>query len=81
MVEQSAAEHIGKTRPVKDHDFDLVEEPSHRMKSLWHVDQRIANAEDKPELQELWRKVKQQDREIVNHMRELIRKERAEGCF
>jgi hypothetical protein len=81
MVDQTAVEHIGDTRSAADHDFDLVEELSHRMKSLLRVDQRIANAEAKPELQEFWRNVKERDRETVDRMRELIRKECAAGCF
>ncbi|MDY7107117.1 MAG: hypothetical protein SYC29_00615 [Planctomycetota bacterium] len=81
MVEQTAVEHIGETRPTADHDFDLVEELSHRMKSLWRIDQRIANAEDKPELQQFWRTVKRQDQETVDRMRELIKQECAAGCF
>ena len=74
-------EHIGETKGMEDHDFDLVSELSHRLESLWRYDQRIANAEKDSDLQKMWRELKQQDLQVVERLRRMIAKEIKEGCF
>jgi len=81
LAAQEEMQHIGETKPMADHDYDLVQELDNRAKNVWRCDQYIANAEDKPELREFWRQIKQQDQNTINHLRELIAKETAEGCF
>lgn len=74
-------EHIGETKGMEDHDFDLVIELSHRLESLWRYDQRIANAEKDSDLQNMWQDLKQQDLQVVERLRKMIAKEIKEGCF
>jgi protoheme ferro-lyase len=73
--------HIGETRGLANHDHDLVHELNKRLDALWRYDQYIANAESKPEIQEFWRSIKQQDQENVNQLKYLIAGEIKDGCF
>jgi hypothetical protein len=73
--------HVGETKCIADHDHDLVHALSDRLDAVWRYDQYIANAEDKPELQEFWREVKEQDVRTINRLRELIGKENEHDCF
>ncbi len=73
--------HIGETKGLADHDYDLVQELNKRLESLWRYDQYIANAEQKPEHQEFWRGLKEQDHENVNRLKMLIAAEIKQGCF
>lgn len=78
---QTATEHIGDTRAIADHDHDLIHELSKRIDAVWRYDQYIANAEKKSELQEFWRKLKQQDQENVKQLRKLVSEEVEADCF
>ena len=73
--------HIGETQGAQDHDHDLIHELSKRLDAVWRFDQYIANAEDKPEIQEFWRQLKQQERQAVKRLKELIASEVAIDCF
>ena len=81
LAAQEPMEHIGGTAPMANHDYDLVQELDKRAKNVWRCDQYIANAEDKPELRQFWREMKQQDLETIERLRALIKKECREECF
>jgi DNA-binding GntR family transcriptional regulator len=73
--------HIGETQKVEDHDHDLVHELSKRLDAVWRFDQYIANAANKPELQEFWRQLKDLECRAVDRLKELIAKEVTAQCF
>ncbi|HEY8504325.1 MAG TPA: hypothetical protein VIL46_07060 [Gemmataceae bacterium] len=79
--QQESVEHVGETSGAANHDHDLVQVLSKRLDGLWRYDQYIANAEGKPELQDFWRQLKQQDMDAVRQLKELIAQEIQEGCF
>ncbi len=74
-------EHLGNTRASANHDRDLVHELSKRIDSVWRYDQFIANAEGKPELQQLWEDFKEQDTANVNRLKRLLKQEIENDCF
>jgi hypothetical protein len=73
--------HIGDTQGAHDHDRDLVHELSKRLDSVWRYDQYIANAEDKPEIRDFWRQLKQEDTKTVQRIKQLIVAEVKANCF
>ena len=73
--------HIGETKGIADHDHDLVHVLSKKLDSLWRYDQYIANAEGKPSIQALWRKLKKQEQDHVNELKTLIAEEIKDKCF
>ena len=73
--------HIGETPGIRDHDHDLVHELSTRLDAVWRYDQFIANAEDKPHVQEFWRELKRHDRKVVDELKVLIAEEVRNNCF
>jgi protoheme ferro-lyase len=73
--------HIGETQGAADHDHDLVHELSKRLDAVWRFDQYIANADGKPEIQSLWRELKQQECRNVDRLKQMIAKEVAANCF
>ena len=72
---------IGQCKCCEDHDQDLIRELSKRLDGLWRYDQHIANADGRPELQDFWREVKQQDQGTVKTLKEMISREIKAGCF
>jgi hypothetical protein len=72
---------IGATAGAKDHDYDLLHELTKRLESLWRSDQYIANAEQKPKVQEFWRDLKRQEQQNVKRLKELLCEEIKGGCF
>ena len=81
LAAEKSMEHIGETCVMKNHDHDLVHELSSRLDDLWRCDQYIANADGKPELQQFWRDIKQQDMQVAERLRKLIAEECQQGCF
>jgi hypothetical protein len=81
MTATEQMEHIGDTRAIADHDHDLIHELSKRLDGVWRYDQYIANAEDRPELQDFWRSLKKQDQQNVTRLKELVKNELDKGCF
>jgi hypothetical protein len=73
--------HIGESCGCQDHDHDLIHELSRRLDALWRYDQYVANAEDRPELQEFWRKMRKQERANIDRIKELVKQEVEAGCF
>lgn len=74
-------EHLGDTRASANHDRDLIHELAKRIDSVWRYDQFIANAEGKPELQQLWEDFKEQDTANVHRLKRLIKQEIENDCF
>lgn len=81
LAAEREMEHIGETAGVANHDHDLIQDLSLRLDSLWRYDQYIANAEGKPNVQECWRKMKQQEQENIKQLKRLISEEVQQGCF
>jgi len=81
LAAEKEFEHIGETCGCKDHDHDLVHDLSKRLDALWRYDQYIANAEDKPALQDLWRDLKRQETDNIKRVKQMIADEIKNGCF
>jgi hypothetical protein len=81
LVAEKEYQHLGETKGAEDHDYDLVHELSKRLDALWHYDQCIANASQKPEIQNFWRDLKKQEQQNVKKIKELIAGEIKGGCF
>jgi hypothetical protein len=81
LAAEKELEHIGESCGCADHDHDLIHDMSKRLDALWRYDQYIANADGKPELQELWRDLKRQEVENINRVKEMIAEEIRQNCF
>lgn len=81
MLAEKQYEQVGATCGCTDHDHDLVHELSRRLDGIWRYDQYIANAANKPEIQQFWETVKQQDEDNVARLKELVSNEIKRGCF
>jgi hypothetical protein len=73
--------HIGETAGAEDHDRDLIHELSKRLDAVWRLDQYIANADGKSELQQFWRELKNQERKNVDRLKQLVAQEVEANCF
>lgn len=73
--------HLGETQPVLNHDHDLIHELSERIDAVWRYDQYIANADGKPQIQQLWRDAKQQDMQLIDRIKQCVSQEVKDGCF
>ena len=73
--------HIGKTHGAADHDHDLVHELSKRLDAVWRIDQYIANADGKPDIQAFWRELKQMEVKSVDRLKQLVANEVRANCF
>ena len=73
--------HIGQTQGANDHDRDLVHELSKRLDSVWRIDQYIANADGKPQVQQFWRQLKQDECKVVDRLKQLVVDEVKANCF
>lgn len=78
---EQAAEHIGETQGIANHDHDMVHELSKRLDALWRYDQYIANAEDQSSVKRLWQRLKQQETENVEELKGLIAEHVKKNCF
>lgn len=81
LAAEKEFKHIGETMGCADHDHDLIQDLSKRLGALWRFDQYIANAEGKPNIQALWRKLKSQEQENVKQIKSLIAEEIKAKCF
>ena len=73
--------HIGESQGAANHDHDMVHELSKRLDSLWRYDQYVVNAEGHTELQNFWRKLKEQDQENVRQLKAMIAEHCKNDCF
>ena len=73
--------HIGESCGCADHDHDLIHDLSKRLDALWRYDQYIANAEAKPQLQDLWRDLKRQEIDNIKRVKQVIAEEIRQNCF
>jgi hypothetical protein len=81
LAAQKELEHIGKSCGCADHDHDLVHELGKRLDGLWRYDQYIANADEKPELQAMWRDFKKQEGDNIKRLKKLVAEEVRQDCF
>ena len=81
LAAEKELEHIGETSGCKDHDHDLIHDLSKRLDALWRYDQYIANAEGKPQLQNLWRDLKRQEIDSIKRVKQVITEEIRQNCF
>jgi hypothetical protein len=81
LAAEKELEHIGESCGCEDHDRDLVHELSKRLDALWRYDQYIANADGKPDLQNMWRELKRQDMGNIQQLKDLIGAEIDQNCF
>jgi len=79
LTAEKELEHIGKTCGCADHD--LIHDLSKRLDALWRYDQYIANADGKPALQDMWRKLKQQEIDNIKQVKKMIADEIKQDCF
>ncbi len=75
LATEKEYEHIGETRGCPDRARDLIHELAKRLDALWRYDQYIANAEGRAFLQEFWSTLKQQERENIRQLRDLVAEE------
>jgi hypothetical protein len=73
--------HIGETCGAADHDHDLIHDLSKRLDAVWRYDQYIANAENKPAVQDLWRDLKCQEIDNIKRVKQVIVEEIRQNCF
>jgi len=73
--------HVGESKGAANHDHDLVHELSKRLDALWRYDQYIANATRQPEVQDLWRRLKEQEQANIQEIKVLIKEHCAKDCF
>jgi len=81
LTAERELQHLGETTGCSDHDHDLVHELSRRLDTLWRIDQYIANAEGRGQLQDFWRTLKQQEQNNIGRLKHLITEEIQQGCF
>ena len=74
LAAEKELKHIGESCGCADHDHDLIHDLSKRLDALWRYDQYqyVANAEGKPELQNLWRDLKRQEVANVQRFKQLV---------
>jgi hypothetical protein len=78
---QQEMAHVGDTQGCKDHDHDMIHELSQRLDGVWRYDQYIANAEGMEQLQEFWRRVKEQELENIRQLKMHIADHIQGDCF
>lgn len=81
LAAEKELKHIGETSGCADHDHDLIHELSKRLDALWRYDQYVANAEGKPQLQNLWRDLKRQEMDNITRVKLFITEEIKQQCF
>ena len=69
---EKEVEHIGETSGAEDHDHDMIHELSRRLDSLWRYDQYISNASKFGDIQDFWKKLKDQEQENIKDLKKLI---------
>ncbi len=65
----------------KNNDHDLVNELSKRLDAACEYGERIANAEDDPELQAIWRDLEHQEQDNIRRLKEVIIDRIDKGVF
>jgi hypothetical protein len=81
LVAEREMEHIGETQGMENHDHDPIQDLNRRLDALWRYDQYIANADGHPQLQKLWRELKNQEQQNVKRLKECVAKEVEHECF
>jgi len=81
LAAEKELEHIGESAGCADHDHDLIHDLSKRLDALWRYDQFIANADGKPDLQNMWRDMKRQEIANIERVKQMISEEVQQNCF
>jgi hypothetical protein len=81
LAAEKELEHIGESAGCADHDHDLIHDLSKRLDALWRYDQYIANAEGKPDMQNMWRDLKRQEMANIKRVKQMISEEVRQNCF
>lgn len=81
LAAEKELKHIGESSGCADHDHDLIHDLGKRLDALWRYDQYIANAEDKPALQSLWRDLKKQELANIKRVKQIVAEEVKQNCF
>ena len=81
MPKDNDYQNIGKTQGMKNHDHDMIHELSQRVDSLWRYDQYIANAAGNKSLENLWTKLKKQERANIAALKRMISEHVKKKCF
>ena len=81
LAAEKELEHIGETCGTANHDHDLIHDLGKRLDAIWRYDQYIANAKNRPALQDLWRDLKSQEIDNIKRMKQMIVEEVRRDCF
>ena len=81
LAAEKELEHIGESAGCADHDHDLIHDLSKRLDALWRYDQYIANADGKPDLQDMWRDMKRSETANIKRVKQMISEEVRQNCF
>lgn len=81
IASEQEIQHIGETQGSPNHDHDMLQELNRRLDSIWRYDQYIANAEADEGLQDLWRRCKEQDLQMVKDLKDKVAEHVSKGCF
>lgn len=81
VSKRARGELVGTSAGCADHDYDLVQDLSHRLDAVWHYDQHVNNAKGHDKVQAYWMDVKKQDEENIKRLKTLISEEIKQGCF
>jgi hypothetical protein len=80
LTAENVHEHMSESHMYSDYFHDLIRELSKRLDALWRYDQYIANAEKHAFVQDFWSTLKQQDRENIRQLKELLANEFQREC-
>lgn len=78
---QTQVEHLGETEGIQDHDHDMVHELSRRIDALWRYDQYIVNAKDHAQVQNFWKKMKEQEKQNIQELKKILTEHIKTACF
>jgi hypothetical protein len=62
----------GEVQEIAVHERDLICDLGRRLGCLWGYDRYIANAGNRPQLQEFWQAMKSQEQDNIDRLKQLI---------
>lgn len=71
----------GHTAGCADHDYDLLQDLGHRLKSMYDHDQHVMNAKGHDKIEAYWTDIRKQDEDNIKRVKSLIGEEMKQGCF
>jgi hypothetical protein len=81
IILSTNAEQSGNFCGCANHDHDLVHELSRRLDMIWRYDQYIANADWRTNIRHFWVEMKEQERQNVARLKQLLEEEIRNQCF